>query len=149
VIGTFVLGLGDQVQDSAPNANLQFDYDPGSNGAFGSSDASVTDDGDEIAVTSTGGDDISTSTLTVQVGGTDVYTSSSVVADPDTDSTNDIVAGSQTWGGTISAGSAQVIQESENTGATDYIESGETVRIVWQSPNGGSSQTIGESEVPS
>lgn len=31
VIGTFVLGLGDQVQDTAPNANFAFDYDAGNN----------------------------------------------------------------------------------------------------------------------
>ena len=31
VIGTFVLGLGDQVQTTAPNAQFSFDYSSGSN----------------------------------------------------------------------------------------------------------------------
>jgi len=38
VIATFVLGLGDQVSDSSPQASFSFDYD-------GSSDLTITHDG--------------------------------------------------------------------------------------------------------
>jgi flagellin-like protein len=55
VIGTFVLGLGDQVQSSAPNANFQFEY----------GDFSGTD---EVRITHNGGQDVAYDRVTVQIG---------------------------------------------------------------------------------
>lgn len=46
VIGSFVLGLGNSVQQTAPNANFQFDYDS---------------DNTNVTATHTGGDTISAS----------------------------------------------------------------------------------------
>lgn len=40
VIGAFVIGLGDQVQETAPNAQFTFDYDEGNNG-----EVTITHDG--------------------------------------------------------------------------------------------------------
>lgn len=57
VIGTFVLGLGDQLGDSQPTAQLTV-----------SSDAST----DDITIEHNGGDQLATGDLTVQVNGTDV-----------------------------------------------------------------------------
>ena len=54
VIGTFVLGLGDQVQQTSPNA--QWDWDENSS---------------DLILTHTGGDSIDPSTLEVQVDGSD------------------------------------------------------------------------------
>ena len=51
VIGTFVLGLGDQVSESAPQAQFTFDYDSTNN---------------ELTVTHDGGDAIEASTLVVK-----------------------------------------------------------------------------------
>ena len=42
VIGTFVLGLGDQVQNNAPQATFSFDYDADGSGSF---DVTATHDG--------------------------------------------------------------------------------------------------------
>ncbi|WP_277555174.1 type IV pilin N-terminal domain-containing protein [Halobaculum limi] len=46
VIGSFVLGLGNSVQETAPNANFQFDYTENGNGTY------------NVSATHTGGDTI-------------------------------------------------------------------------------------------
>mgnify|MGYP006279489007 CR=1 FL=1 len=58
VIGTFVLGLGDQVGDSAPQAQFTFDQ----SGEAGTSGAEVT-------ITHDGGDTIDAADLTVSING--------------------------------------------------------------------------------
>ena len=81
VIGTFVLGLGDQVQDTAPQASMTFDYDATN---------------EELDITHDGGDAISVATLGVvhDDGGTDDGTTFSVtVANWDADSDGDVSAG--------------------------------------------------------
>lgn len=65
VIGTFVLGLGDSVNDTSPQASLSFDY------------VDTNDDGDvdRAVVTHEGGDPIPTSatyTIITEDGTTDV-----------------------------------------------------------------------------
>jgi FlaG/FlaF family flagellin (archaellin) len=56
VIGTFVLGLGDQVSESAPQAQFTFDY------SGGPTDGNVT-------VTHDGGDSIEAADLNISVSG--------------------------------------------------------------------------------
>jgi len=122
VIGTFVLGLGDQVQSSAPNANFQFEYS-------GIADTSTG----TIDITHNGGQDVESSQLTVNIAG-DEY-------DPTA-----TTAFSTTWSGTVATGDTATYDENQ-AGATDY-SGGETVRIVWTSSSGGSSNTIGQSTIP-
>ncbi|KTG09573.1 hypothetical protein AUR64_16420 [Haloprofundus marisrubri] len=55
VIGTFVLGLGDQVGNSAPQASFDFSYND-----------------DSVTITHAGGATVNTSTLSLRVGGDDV-----------------------------------------------------------------------------
>ncbi|MFC7136787.1 type IV pilin N-terminal domain-containing protein [Halobaculum litoreum] len=55
VIGSFVLGLGNSVQQTAPNANFQFDFDSGT---------------DTAVATHTGGDSIPANQLEVVAGNT-------------------------------------------------------------------------------
>ncbi|MDX1746657.1 MAG: type IV pilin N-terminal domain-containing protein, partial [Halobacteriales archaeon] len=50
VIGTFVLGLGENVQDSAPQANFQFDYNQTATA---------------VTITHTGGEDVDASNVDV------------------------------------------------------------------------------------
>ncbi|WP_255151271.1 type IV pilin [Halorarius halobius] len=114
VIGTFVLGLGDQVQSSAPNANFEFTYEQ---------DTSPPG----ITITHTGGQDVDADNVIIQ-GASD---------DSDNADTNSYTGWSDS---TISTGSAW-------DGSVD--SSVDTVRVVWESPSGGTSNTIGESEVPS
>jgi flagellin-like protein len=118
VIGTFVLGLGDQVQSSAPNANFQFEY------------TNVdSDSDDEVVVTHNGGQDVEPDNVEVQ-GASALGTGSSAGDSTDGWTSDPISTGTQ-WDGDISAAS------------------GETIRVVWNSPNGDSSNTIGSSTVPS
>jgi flagellin-like protein len=111
VIGTFVLGLGDQVNNNAPQASLEFDYN--------TSGSPYT-----VNVTHTGGDSLNAGDLKV----TDTNTSGT--------NTPNVSASS----GTFSAGDEVV---------NGTVDPGETIRIVWQNPAGGSSNVIASSQVPS
>jgi flagellin-like protein len=115
VIGTFVLGLGDQVQSSAPNANFQFEYD--------------TPNADQVTVTHNGGQDIDPSNVEVSAGTAVAWGSAD---------------GGDTSASTIDTGTS-VFFDYSSIGASG----GDTVRVVWISPNGDSSNTIGSSTVPS
>ena len=107
VIGTFVLGLGDQVGTTAPNAQFSFDQD----GEAGTTGATIT-------VTHNGGDKVPADEIKVLVAGAD--------------------AGTQ-FQSDVSAGSAIDV---DVTG-----ETGEEVRIVWESSDGGDSSTLGTYEI--
>ena len=102
VIGAFVLGLGDQVSNNAPQASFSFEFDT---------------NGENVTITHTGGDNIEANTLRVQ---------------------ND--SGQFDWGnGTVSTGSQKTV---------DYNSSGETIRVIWQNPSGGSSNVLAERQAP-
>jgi len=128
VIGTFVLGLGDQVQSSAPNANFQFSYD----GDFTATGATVT-------VTHDGGQDVQRDNVEIQVNGVTAYDSSGFGTWANTANSDD-----SSWGSTISTGSSIDLEKDT---ATD--DTGETIRVIWTSSSGGSSNTIGQSTIPS
>ena len=112
VIGTFVLGLGDQVSDNAPQASFSFDFDSSGSPNY----ANITHEGGETLDNSTisvNGDDSSTALSLNEAGG---------------------------WGdGTIQAGD-QI--------SYDGVDSGETVRVIWTNPNGGSTNTIARATAP-
>jgi len=115
VIGTFVLGLGDQVDENAPQASFSFEF--ADNGGF---DGGT---GDYVNITHDGGETLDNSTLEVQGDGS---TDLSYVSD-------------STWDDAVDSGD-QIVYEN--------VDSGETVRIVWTSPNGGSTNTIARSTAP-
>jgi len=128
VIGTFVLGLGNQVQQTSPNANIAFDYTNESSGD------------DTLQITHETGDTIEASQVSVVVagstgGGTDAN-------------------GKYAWNdftGTdveeISAGSAITLTNA-NLDSGDDDENlnlaSATVRVTWSSDSGESSATLGE-----
>jgi len=117
VIGTFVLGLGDQVQSSAPNTNFQFAYSDTNNDGY-----SANSD-DEVTITHNGGQDIESSQITVSQSGSTSLTDAS----------------GSSWPTTIDTGDSNTYTQANG---------GETVRVIWNSPSGGSSNTIGSSTVP-
>jgi len=144
VIGTFVLGLGDQVQSSAPNSNFQFEYP---NSSYASSTDAV------IAITHNGGQDVQESNVAVQIGDN---TFQNLTA------TSNFVSQNDGWESTIATGDTLYIGEVTVGGNTDTsgsyqtsnggsidITSNEDVRVIWESDSGGSSNTIGSSTVPS
>jgi flagellin-like protein len=112
VIGTFVLGLGDQVQNNAPQATFSFDYEDFSGGSDGT--VTVTHDGGDtfnsensqsLVLTTDGGD----ASFTAITNGGDVSAGDSV---------------SQT---SVSASSeVRVIWTSANGGNTATVASGTT-----------------------
>lgn len=66
VIGTFVLGIGQQVTTDTPKVSLGFDFDGNANG-YGPSDGD-----DSVAVTHRGGDPVQNNAITVISSGTSV-----------------------------------------------------------------------------
>jgi flagellin-like protein len=118
VIGTFVLGLGDQVSDNAPQASFSFDFESnGGNGFNGETGAT----GDFANITHEGGE-------TLESGNIDVEGDGSTTLSEET-----------SFSSTISAG---------DTASYTGVESGETIRVVWTNPNGGSTNTIARSTAP-
>jgi FlaG/FlaF family flagellin (archaellin) len=105
VIGTFVLGLGDQVSENAPQASLSFDYDTNNN------DVNVTHDGGAT------------------LEGANLELTGSSSGSIDSNATGDFSAGDQIWAD------------------EDYAD-GETLRVVWTNPSGGSTNTIARSTAP-
>jgi len=106
VIGTFVLGLGDQVSESAPQASFSFDF----NMTAG-----------DVTITHEGGETLESSQITVE--GDDGAPTGA----------NDFT------GSTISSG---------NSSTYGSINSGETIRVIWTNPAGGSTNTIARATAP-
>ncbi|WP_435064865.1 type IV pilin [Halobaculum sp. EA56] len=111
VIGSFVLGLGNSVQQTAPNANFQFDY---------------SQEGGDYNVTAThsGGDTISDGE-TVTLNASD--------SDGSVDQVNQFST-------PVSAGDSAELGN---------VSSGSTVRVIWTSENGETSQALATGETPS
>ena len=142
VIGTFVLGLGDQVQDTAPQASFNFDY----------TNTSATSPGDSIAVTHDGGDSIPADQLNASVSGAaanDGGWSGVTFTGAATD--GNLFDGSSD----VTAGSSDTIDNDDFYDGTDTVTDGETldlsastVRVVWTNSNGDNSATLGEWDGP-
>ncbi|MFC6991961.1 type IV pilin N-terminal domain-containing protein [Haladaptatus sp. GCM10025707] len=117
VIGTFVLGLGDQVGNTAPQASFEFDYTDDTNA-------------DTLAITHSSGDKIKGADLTVKWSG----------ASGDGDASGSAVWGPSGMGGDtdVSAGSSVTLKAATTSGTTLDLSKA-TVRVVWQSGNSDSS----------
>jgi flagellin-like protein len=123
VIGTFVLGLGDQVQDTAPQASFNFDFD--------TQTATVTHDG---------GDTIASSANVTITDGTN--------NGPFRPAGSAISAGSST-AFCHGDNDASTASDSSSCTAGDLSDwGGETLRVTWTSANGENSATLGKAEAP-
>ncbi len=123
VIATFVLGLGEQVSSTAPQASFGFEFD----GDLGKTDADINDsttpDG-VLEMTHTGGETLDPANVGVTgstAGGNTPAVSENV-----------------TFGGEIAAGD----------GFTASANEGDTVRVTWRSPDGGDSATLSQFTIP-
>jgi flagellin-like protein len=137
VIGTFVLGLGDQVSESAPQAQFTFDYD-------GDDQINITHDGGDAIEA----DDLNiTSAVPIGLDGNgdgtynDSASPSDAVSSGDPTSANLVDTNAFSSGDTINAGTT--IRVGTDSGSSF---SGETVRVVWSSPNSDKTATIGQFE---
>jgi len=123
VIGTFVLGLGDQVQSTTPQASFGFDtVDGDSNGVP-----------DAVTATHETGDTIDGANVQVKIGGESFDWGGTVSA-----------GSSYTVGDNGYSGTADSTLSS--SGTTEVA--GETFRVVFNSPDSDSSSTLGKFEVP-
>jgi len=125
VIGTFVLGLGDQVQSTTPQASFGFD---------------TSDSKEVVTITHESGDTIDANNLQVKAG----------ITFNDTDDGTFETGTSAKWSeltedDDVSAGSTASIG-ADDTDADDFA--GDTVRVVFNSPDSDSSSTLGKFEVP-
>ncbi len=124
VIGTFVLGLGDQVQTTAPNTNFATDYD--------SSDGNLT-------ITHDGGDPVEADELFLRG---DVLN--------EQDESNFAWSNTSNYdpGDDVTAGSDIIVvnesaTSSDNVGYfEDQSPDTSTVRVVWEDPESGDSSTL-------
>ena len=123
VIGTFVLGLGDQVQTTAPNAQFSFDYDSG------------TSPDPSLQVTHDGGDGID---------GSELYILGDVEAH---DSSGEWSAS----GSMVRAGQSITVNQDETSGfswadsvtiSDGHVEDDTEVRVVWQDSDSEQSSTL-------
>jgi flagellin-like protein len=127
VIGTFVLGLGDQVQSTAPQASFAFDFETNSG----------TDNEDSVTIVHDGGDSVPGENLNVTVGGAKV----NATTDFEYTDAFDV-------SGDVSAGSAATIQTNSAAGTLPDNWDGEEVRVIWTSQTGENSATLGKTTAP-
>jgi len=146
VIGTFVLGLGDQVQSTTPQAS--FGFDTSQQEISGDSYTAVT-------VTHQSGDSIAETDLSVLVNGNQAWevNGSTETNNPWDDSGEKVSAGSSfkvvmydtgssiTEGETVTSGGDGNFTDPNNAAA---LSSGDTIRVVYNSPDSDSSSTLGK-----
>jgi len=121
LVGTYALGSGEQIPGESPQASFSFDYDDRTN----------------LTISHDGGEDLDNETIEVRVDSADAY------PEPDTAATN--ITNASGWEGSISSGDS--LELYNDTGAA-IAEGGDTVRIIWQDPSGGASNTLDEDEWP-
>jgi flagellin-like protein len=129
VIGTFVLGLGDQVQQTSPNA--QWDWDSGGD--------DLTTSGGTLVLTHEGGDsvDVTTLSLTGSALGSDITDLSSDTASSIASADDAFTEDQVTAGNTLTL---------TNGGELASPTSGQEIRLIW-SGEGGQSSTLTTYEI--
>jgi flagellin-like protein len=134
VIGTFVLGLGDQVSNTAPSASFSFDFDNGVDktisDSFAQTGQATSSDG-VLEITHDGGDKISANQLSISGANS---LSGSTTWDSQPGGTAASLYPSYTTGADISAGDSIGV----------WVNSDDTVRVTWESTGGGDTATLGK-----
>lgn len=121
VIGTFVLGLGDQVQDTAPTAQISFSQEAADNS------------GQLVTISHDSGETLDADNIEVQAA---AETESVATGEVDAWATN----------GEVTAGSSVSIGDSNGDWEKELTE-GDTVAVVWVSDDGSTSDTLQDYEV--
>jgi len=160
VIGTFVLGLGDQVQSTTPQASFGFDQ---TTETVTHENNSSSSDVPVVTVTHETGDSIAESDISLNVGGNKAWslvntssTGDPQAVDPWDDSNEKVSAGNSfkvylyDSGTGISEGTE--VTPAANPGyntpdAATALSSGDVIRVVYNSPDSDSSSTLGKYEV--
>jgi flagellin-like protein len=125
VIASFVLRLGDQAQQTTPQASFSFDYEAGTTGSgdFGSPFSGTNG---ELTITHDGGDTIDGARLSLTNGSADsgTYADDGSPAGPDIDE--------------VSAGTSVSVD----------ISNDDTIRVIYSGESGDSSSTLATYEAP-
>jgi FlaG/FlaF family flagellin (archaellin) len=121
VIATFVLGLGEQVSQTSPNASFTFDYNASNNSA-----------GD---FSSGGGDGMLTIT---HAGGPNIDSTQMSVSGAGPSSGSDTSWDEASISGDVSAG----------TSIDVAVDTGDTVAVTWENDEGTESSTLQRYDVP-
>jgi len=166
VIGTFVLGLGENVQQNSPTAQFEFEQ---STTEIDTSTAGGNPEVTSMDVTHTSGEEISEDNVEVTIDGSTAVTADSsspqtaqfpwndgndisasdsvtLVGRIDIDSSDD----KSTISGETYQGTSQLSIDDTNTAVTYSdigMTSGETVRVVWESDDGSNSDVLADREV--
>lgn len=125
VIGTFVLGLGDQVSSNAPQASFTFDYGDQSS--------------DYLLITHDGGDSIDSGQLNTSTTG--ATSATTTLEKADAFSSGEVTAGTS-YNMTASHfgdGSGSPLGTGDNLDL-----SAATIRVVWNADSGDSTATLGK-----
>ncbi|WP_018258131.1 type IV pilin [Halomicrobium katesii] len=124
VIATFVLGLGDQISNTAPQASFSFDY----------TENDITE-GDTLEVTHNGGETIPANEIEAAVTG---------AKDGGSDATYNGNLFTDNSGSDVNAGTTDTIKYDDFSGSVSDLDlSGATVRVTYQPADGGNSATLG------
>ena len=127
VIATFVLGLGEQVSDTAPQASFSFDYDSSVNSGTDNFSNDYSSGDGQLTITHAGG-----ATLTAgQVG----ITGSSVGS------------GDETWGKADNSGTSSEISSGDSVNLA--VQNKDSISITWTNEQGTDSATLRKYTVPS
>jgi len=150
VIGTFVLGLGEQVQNTSPQASYGFDF-------TNNPKDDTANNEDELTITHESGDGIDPAQLSIAVTGAeavdaDYSTDASIQSNNDWEtisgSSDDVNAGSQLTltNSEFTAGGSTLPTDTESDASADedLQLDGATVRVVWRSSDGETSSTLGK-----
>jgi len=124
VIGTFVLGLGDQVQNTTPQASFGFDS---------------ADSATNVTITHESGNSIPASNINISA-------TSNFNATGNTSATDNFT--SYSWADFPSASTDVSAGSSVTVTSTTGGFGGETIRVIYSSPDSDSSSTLGKFEVP-
>ena len=129
VIGTFVLGLGDQVQNTTPRTSFGFD---------------TAEQTTQVTITHESGDTVAANDLTITSQSTEWNTSVQ-----DTAQTTSMGWGNatDTMGDDVTAGSSVTIR-GVNSSNEAVSFAGDTIRVVYNSAESDSSSTLARFEVP-
>ena len=123
VIGTFVLGLGTDLQNNPPNAQLTFNEDDGGNLTI------IHDGGNSV--------DVRKMNVTNDNNGNNFVNNATNDAVCQTSNTT---TDAQNWTSSeLSAGDTCTLP-------ADRLDDGDTIRVTWESDNGGNSATLADYE---
>lgn len=162
VIGTFVLGLSDQVGDTSPRASFGSDLSQATNPVNVDGDSTTSDidiKQDSLTITHETGAEITGSQLSLVVNDAIGHADTNEADREDLELTNDAAAGRTSdslWATSVSAGTSVTIDyedfntaaDGTGTDAQGVDLTGATVKVIWQSETGEDSATLEKWEGP-